>query len=67
MIDNDAAFGDLQAALAPELTGRTFFNFLGQDRDPASAFPAGALHRLRRVKEDVDPAGAFRSHRPVLA
>ena len=63
----DAAIGDLRAALAPELTGRTFFNFLGQEHDPAAAYPAEALDRLRRVKEDVDPAGAFRSHRPVLA
>jgi hypothetical protein len=61
------AIGTLRAALAPELTGRTFFNFLGQDTDPASAFPAGALERLRHVKADLDPAGAFRSHRPVLA
>jgi hypothetical protein len=63
----DAAIGDLRAALAPELTGRTFFNFLGQEHDPAAPYPAEALDRLRRVKEDVDPAGAFRSHRPVLA
>ena len=62
-----AAFGGLRAALAPELTGRTFFNFLGQDTDPTAAFPAGALDRLRQVKAELDPAGAFRSHRPVLA
>ena len=63
----EAAFGDLRTALAPELTGRTFFNFLGQDTDPTAAFPAGALARLRQVKGELDPAGAFRSHRPVLA
>ena len=63
----EAAFGTLRAALAAELTGRTFFNFLGQDTDPAAAYPAGSLERLRQVKADLDPAGAFRSHRPVLA
>ncbi len=62
-----AAVHDLQQALAPELTGRVPFNFLGSRTDPTSAFSPEALDRLRRVKSAVDPDGVFRSHRPVLA
>ena len=54
------------AALAPQVSGRTLFNFLGAGADPTSAFTPAALDRLRAVKQDVDPAGVFQGHRPVV-
>ena len=62
----EGAFSAVRRALAPELTGRTAYNFLGAESEPAAAFTPEALDRLRTVKRQVDPAGAFRSHRPVL-
>jgi hypothetical protein len=53
-------------ALARHLTGRTFFNFLGDSDDPRRAFSAEALARLGEVKRRVDPHGTIRSNRPVL-
>ena len=61
----DAAFGRVRAALADQRTGRTFFNFLGAESDLGPAFTAPARDRLRRVKAESDPAGRFRSNRPV--
>jgi FAD/FMN-containing dehydrogenase len=62
-----SATADVRRALATELTGRVFFNFLGEETDPSAAFGPAALDRLRRVKTAVDPGGVFRSHRPVPA
>ncbi len=60
------AFAAVGAALSEHLTGRTFFNFLGDDDDPRRAFSAESLDRLREVKRRVDPTGIVRSNRPVL-
>jgi hypothetical protein len=62
----DGAFGSVLQSLAGHLTGRTFFNFLGDDDEPGRAFSPATLARLRAVKRTVDPAGTFRSNRPVL-
>lgn len=61
-----SAFGAVEAALAGHLTGRTFFNFLGDSDDPRRAFSPDALTRLGAVKRRVDPRGTIRSNRPVL-
>ncbi len=61
----EAAFGEVRAALAEQRSGRTFFNFLGAESDLGSTFSAPARARLRRVKAATDPAGVFRSNRPV--
>jgi hypothetical protein len=53
-------------ALRAQLTGRTFFTFLGSDDDPTRAFSTDALARLQQVKRSVDPRGVIRSNRPVL-
>lgn len=60
------SFESVTDALAGHLTGRTFFNFLGDSDDPGRAFSVEALARLREVKRRVDPHGTVRSNRPVL-
>jgi hypothetical protein len=61
-----AAFASVRETLAGDLTGRTFFNFLGDSDDPRRAFSPDALRRLGEVKGRVDPHGTVRSNRPVL-
>jgi hypothetical protein len=60
-------FADIRHAMSPWLSGRTPFNFLGADDDPTRALTQPALRRLGAVKRAVDPAGLFRSNRPVPA
>jgi hypothetical protein len=62
----EGAFASVEEALVGHLTGRTFFNFLGDSDDPGRAFSAETLGRLGEVKRRVDPAGTIRSNRPVL-
>ncbi len=47
------------AALQPWSSGRRFLNFTEEAVDPASAFDAATLARLRAVRTDLDPAGIF--------
>jgi hypothetical protein len=61
----DDALVDVYAEMAPYLSGRTFFTFLGSDADPSAAFSPDALTRLRAIKAAVDPDGVIRSNRPV--
>lgn len=61
----ETAFGGVRAALAEQRSGRTFFNFLGAESDLGATFAAPARARLRQVKATTDPAGVFRSNRPV--
>jgi hypothetical protein len=61
----EAAFGDVRTALEGQRSGRTLFNFLGAESDLGATFSAEARARLRRVKSTNDPAGTFRSNRPV--
>lgn len=61
-----ASFARTSEALADYFSGRTSFTFLGSADDPARAFRAGDLQRLRDIKRRVDPAGIIRSNRPVL-
>ncbi|MFI5496732.1 NmrA family NAD(P)-binding protein [Actinoplanes sp. NPDC051859] len=58
-------FASITRAMSGRLTGRTPFNFLGADDDPARAFSAAALARLRAVKARVDPQAVIRSNRPL--
>jgi uncharacterized protein YbjT (DUF2867 family) len=60
-------FVAINDAMASWRSGRTPFNFLGASADPARAFSASALNQLRAVKQALDPAGVFRSNRPILA
>jgi hypothetical protein len=62
----DRAFRSVREAMAGHLTGRTFFNFLGDSDDPTRAFSPEALDRLVEVKRRVDPAGTIQSNRPVI-
>ena len=61
----EAAFDEVRAALGEQRSGRTLFNFLGAESDLGSTFTAAARARLREIKASVDPAGVFRSNRPV--
>ena len=61
----EAAFGEVRTALAEQRSGRTLFNFLGAESDLGSTFSATSRARLRQVKASTDPAGVFRSNRPV--
>ncbi|MBD3925686.1 FAD-binding oxidoreductase [Nocardioides cavernae] len=61
----EAAFAEVRTALAGQRSGRTLFNFLGAESDLGSTFSATSRARLRRVKASTDPAGVFRSNRPV--
>jgi uncharacterized protein YbjT (DUF2867 family) len=58
-------FAAINEAMASWRSGRTAFNFLGASADPSRAVSAASLSRLRAVKRDVDPAGVFRSNRPI--
>jgi hypothetical protein len=62
----EVAFAQVRTAMGNHLSGRTFFNFLGDDDDPARAFSTTALARLGDVKRLSDPKGVFRSNRPLL-
>src|SRR5262249_21447731 len=61
-----AAFARTGDALAPYLSGRTSYTFLGSDDDPSRAFSDEALQRLRDVKRRIDPSGIIRGNRPVV-
>jgi hypothetical protein len=61
----EAAFGEVRTALGEQRSGRTLFNFLGAESDLGSTFSPAARARLRQVKATTDPAGVFRSNRPV--
>jgi hypothetical protein len=61
----EAAFGEVRTALAGQRSGRTLFNFLGAKADLGSTFTTRARTRLRQIKATTDPAGVFRSNRPV--
>ena len=61
-----AAFARTRDELAPYLSARTSFTFLGSDDDPRRAFSDEALGRLQEIKRRVDPNGVIRSNRPVL-
>ena len=61
----EAAFGDVRTALGEQRSGRTLFNFLGAESDLGSTFSPAVRARLREVKVATDPAGVFRSNRPV--
>lgn len=59
------ALDGLFAALGPWSTGTAPLTFLDRDESIARCYPAATLARLRAVKRAVDPAGTFRSNRPV--
>ena len=61
----EAAFGEVRTALGEQRSGRTLFNFLGAESDLGSTFSVAARTRLRQIKASTDPAGVFRSNRPV--
>lgn len=60
------SFDEMRIALGSHLSGRTFFNFLGDSDDPRRAFSEDALRRLQKAKQGNDPQGVIRSNRPVL-
>lgn len=51
-----AAGRALVATMSPWATGGQLLNFSDQRVDPVSAYPGGTLDRLRRVREELDPA-----------
>jgi hypothetical protein len=59
--------GAIQAVMATMsswITGRVSPNF-ASDEPITAMFPAGALARLRTIKQSVDPAGTIRGNHPV--
>ncbi|GIH26432.1 oxidoreductase [Acrocarpospora phusangensis] len=54
-------------AVAPALSGRRPFTFLGHSESAESAFPPATLDRLRAIKTARDPQSVFRSNHPVHA
>jgi FAD binding domain len=61
-----AELGAVAQAMAPFVSDRQMFNFLGMGADPSTAFAPEALERLRAIKSERDPMGVIRSNRPVL-
>nr|WP_236714926.1 FAD-binding oxidoreductase [Nonomuraea pusilla] len=56
----------ISGAMAPYVSGRKPFTYLGYGERAAAAFPGDVLERLREVKRRRDPHGVFRSNFPVL-
>lgn len=61
------ALDGLFAAMAPWSTGTAPLTFLDRDETVGRAYPPATVDRLRAIKAAVDPAGLFRSNRPVHA
>ncbi len=53
------------AALEPWSSGRRFLNFAEEAVDPASAFDADTLARLRKVRAQLDPGGTFAANHDI--
>jgi hypothetical protein len=54
---------DAEQAMAPFVSDRRMFNFLGSGADPSDAFSSETLDRLRTIKAERDPFGVIRSNR----
>jgi hypothetical protein len=59
-------FGRLGDAMGAHSSGRTLFNWLGEDLHPGRAFGREDLRRLQDIKRERDPQGTLHSNRPVL-
>ncbi|MDP9867569.1 FAD-binding oxidoreductase [Streptosporangium brasiliense] len=57
---------EIDAALAPHVSGRRPHTFLSPGDSAATAFPGDVLARLREIKRARDPHGVFRSNYSVL-
>ena len=57
----------VKAALEPWATPRRYLNLADTQGDPATFWNEPVLHRLRRIKADVDPRDLIRANHPVLA
>ena len=62
--DMDAVHRGVPQALGEAATDRTLYNFLGRS-EPERAYDAATLDRLRTLKKERDPEGAFRMTRPL--
>ncbi|MGZ4289849.1 MAG: FAD-binding oxidoreductase [Gaiellaceae bacterium] len=60
-----ATVGSLTEALEPWRSGHTYLNFAESRRDPRTLWTEAAHHRLKRIKDTVDPAGIFRANHPL--
>lgn len=61
----DNRIDDLQLALAPWSTGKSYFNFAERRADPRSFYGEGVYDRLVEVREQVDPDGLFRANHRI--
>jgi hypothetical protein len=57
----------VKETLAPWTARHGYLNFCDTRRDPATLWEEQAHHRLRRIKDAVDPDGLIRSNHPVKA
>jgi hypothetical protein len=57
----------VKAALEPWAAPRRYLNLADTHGDPATFWGEQVLHRLRRIKADVDPGDLIRANHPVLA
>jgi hypothetical protein len=55
----------VEDALAPWEAARTYLNFSETSRPRATLWTEHAYHRLREIKDSVDPQNVIRSNRPV--
>jgi len=53
------ALGRVQEAVAPDVNGRHYLNFVEACADVASLFAPGDYDRLREIKRRVDPQDVF--------
>lgn len=60
-----ASAGAVVDGLGPWAAGRNFLNLTERTVDPATAYDGDAWERLRRIKQDVDPAGLFLANHPI--
>ena len=57
----------LLAALGPWTARQTYMNFVERREDPRRFVSEQAYHRLRRIKDAVDPRNTIRSNHPLEA
>ncbi len=55
----------IKEAMNPWATEQMYLNFAETRRDPGTLWTEQAHHRLRRIKDAVDPTNLFRSNHPL--
>ena len=55
----------VKGVLSPWAAPRTHLNVAGSSQPPATLWDRPSLHRLRQIKDEVDPTNLIRSNHPV--